>query len=159
MSHNLRIKTIFLLHAVWYEDRALQILKISMSQAVKKGPCRVDYWALENFIFTYFQTLMWFYLFATKDHLLGKPWGKTLLRCEMPWTNLTQTGRSTSRLKWKYWKRSSKAEILFKSWSRVYCIFKEPPRRKERVCTKDKIKKFSLKAIQYDIIRFVSNTE
>ena len=38
MSHNLRIKTIFLLHAVWYEDRALQILKISMSQAVKKGP-------------------------------------------------------------------------------------------------------------------------
>ena len=38
MSHSLRIQTIFLLHAVWYEDRALQILKISMSQAVKKGP-------------------------------------------------------------------------------------------------------------------------
>ena len=133
--------------------------KFRCRKGQKRAFCRVDYWALENFIFTYFQTLMWFYLFATKDHWLGKLWGKTLLRCEMPWTNLTQTGRITSRLKWKYWKGSSKAEILFKSWSRVYCIFKEPPRRKEHVCTEDKIKKFSLKAIQYDINRFVSNTE
>ena len=31
----------FLLHAVWYEDRAIQLLKFSMSQEVKKGLLRL----------------------------------------------------------------------------------------------------------------------
>ena len=38
ISHSLRMQKIFLLHAVWYEDRAFQLLKFSMSQEVKKGP-------------------------------------------------------------------------------------------------------------------------
>ena len=44
----------------------------------------------KNFVITCFQKLMWFYLLATKDRLLGKVWGKTLFRCEMPWTALTE---------------------------------------------------------------------
>ena len=38
MSHSLRIQNIFFfLHAVWYEDRAFQLLKFSILQEVKKG--------------------------------------------------------------------------------------------------------------------------
>ena len=81
----------FLLHAVWYEDRAIQLLKFSMSQEVKKGPfAALTIESSKNFILTYFQKPMWFYLLATKDRLLGKVWGKTLFRCEMPWTALTE---------------------------------------------------------------------
>ena len=42
--------------------------------------------ALKKFISTYFQKLMWFYLLATKDILLGNVWWKTFFRCEMPLT-------------------------------------------------------------------------
>ena len=67
----------FLLHAVWYEDRAIQLLKFSMSQEVKKGPfAALTFESSKNFILRYFQKLMWFYLLVTKDSLLGKVWGK-----------------------------------------------------------------------------------
>ena len=80
----------FLLHAVWYEDRAIQLLKFSMSQEVKKGPfAALTFESSKNFILTYFQKLMWFYLLVTKDSLLGQVWGKSFFRCEMPWTALT----------------------------------------------------------------------
>ena len=81
----------FLLHAVWYKDRAIQLLKFSMSQEVKKGPfAALTFESSKNFILRYFQKLMWFYLLVTKDSLLGKVWGKTFFRCEMPWTALTE---------------------------------------------------------------------
>ena len=63
----------FLLHAVQYEDRAIQLLKFSMSQEVKKRPFgALTFESSKNFILTYFQELMCFYLLATKDSLLGK---------------------------------------------------------------------------------------
>ena len=68
----------FLLHAVWYEDRAIQLLKFSMSQEVKKGPfAALTFESSKNFILTYFQKLMMFYFLVAKDSLLGKVWGKT----------------------------------------------------------------------------------
>ena len=107
----------------------------------------------KNFIITYFQKLIWFYLLATKDRLLGKVWGKTLFRCEMPWTALTQTESITSRFKLEVLKRIFQSRNFIQTFSsRVYCTFNEPLRRKEHVCTKHKIKKFSLKAMQYDIM-------
>ena len=49
ISHSLRIQKIF---AVWYEDRAFQILKFSMSQEVKKRAfCSFDYGELKKFYF------------------------------------------------------------------------------------------------------------
>ena len=67
----------FLLHAVWYEDRAIQLLKFSMSQEVKEGPfAALTFDSSKIFILTYFRKLMWFYSLATKDSLLGKVWGK-----------------------------------------------------------------------------------
>ena len=67
----------FLLHAVWREDRAIQLLKFSMSQEVEKGPFAVlTFESSKNVILTYFQKLMWFYLLVTKDSLLSKIWGK-----------------------------------------------------------------------------------
>ena len=75
----------FLLHAVWYEDWAIQLLKFSMSQEVKEGPfAALTFDSSKNFILTYFRKLMWFYSLATKDSLLGKVWGKTFFRCECP---------------------------------------------------------------------------
>ena len=39
-----------------------------MSQEVKKGPlAALTFESSKNFILTYFQKLMWFYLLATKD--------------------------------------------------------------------------------------------
>ena len=38
----------------------------------------------------YFQKLMWFYLLATKDSLLGKVLEKTFFRWEMYWTALKE---------------------------------------------------------------------
>ena len=65
------------MHAVWYEDQGIQLLKFSMSQEIKKGPLAdLTFESSKNFILTYFQKLMWFYLLATKDSLLGKVWGK-----------------------------------------------------------------------------------
>ena len=62
---------------MWYEDQGIQLLKFSMSQEVKKGPlAALTFESSKNFILTYFQKLMWFYLLATKDSLLGKVWGK-----------------------------------------------------------------------------------
>ena len=76
ISHTLRIQNIFLLHAVWYEDRAIQLLKFSMSQEVKKGPfAALTFESSKNFMLTHFQKLMWFYFIVTKDRLLGKVWG------------------------------------------------------------------------------------
>ena len=44
-----------------------------MSQEVKKGPfAALTFESSKNFILTYFQKLMWFYLLVTKDSLLGK---------------------------------------------------------------------------------------
>ena len=44
-----------------------------MSQKVKKRPFAVlTFESSQNFILTYFQKLMWFYLLAGKDSLLGK---------------------------------------------------------------------------------------
>ena len=70
ISHSLRIQKIF---AVWYEDRAFQLLKFSMSQEVKKGPfAALTMESSKNFILTHLRKIMWFYLPATKDNLLGK---------------------------------------------------------------------------------------
>ena len=56
-----------MLHAVWYEDRAVQLLKFSMSQEIKKWPfAALNIENSKNIILTYFQKLMWFSLFATK---------------------------------------------------------------------------------------------
>ena len=61
-----------------------------MSQAFKKGPfAALTIEGSKNFILTYFQKPVWFYLLATKDRLFGKVCGKTLFRCEMPSTALT----------------------------------------------------------------------
>ena len=49
-----------------------------MSQEVKKGPfAALTFESSKNFILTYFQKLMGFYLLVTKDSLLGKVLGKT----------------------------------------------------------------------------------
>ena len=78
---------LFLLHALWYDDRAIQLLKFSMSQEFKKGPiAALTFESSKNFISTYFQKLMWFYLLSTKDIWLGNVWWKTFFRCEMPVT-------------------------------------------------------------------------
>ena len=54
ISHSLRMQKIFLLHAVWYEDRAFQLLKLSMSQMVKKGPfAALSFESSKNFVLTY----------------------------------------------------------------------------------------------------------
>ena len=54
ISRSLRMQKIFLLHAVWYEDRAFQLLKFSMSQAVKKGPfAALSFESCKNFVLTY----------------------------------------------------------------------------------------------------------
>ena len=75
----------FLLHAVWYEDRAIQLLKFSMSQEVKKGPfAALTFESSKNFMLRYFQKLMWFYLLVTKNSLLGKVWGKTFSDAKYP---------------------------------------------------------------------------
>ena len=56
-----------------------------MSQEVKKGPlAALTFEASKNFILTYFQKLMWFYLFAKKDCLLGKVWGKFFSDAKYP---------------------------------------------------------------------------
>ena len=77
----------FLLHVVCYEGRACQLLKVSMSQKVEKGPFAAL--IIENSIKVsrkYFQKVMWPYLLTTKDSLMGKVWGKTFSRYEMLWT-------------------------------------------------------------------------
>ena len=142
-----------MLHAVWYEDRAFQLLKFSMLQEVKKGPFAEWPIKAQKFILTYLDKLTWFYLLATKDHLLGKVWGKTLFRFVMPRTALTQIESITSRFKLEVLKRIFQSRNFIQKFSsRVYCTFKEPRRKKEHVCTKHKMKKFSLKAIRYDIM-------
>ena len=55
ISHSLRIQKIF---AVWYEDRAFQILKFSMSQEVKKRAfCSFDYGELKKFSLLFFSSV------------------------------------------------------------------------------------------------------
>ena len=50
-----------------------QLLKLSFSQAVKKGPfAALTIESSKNFILTYFQKLMWFYWLATKDSSLAE---------------------------------------------------------------------------------------
>ena len=64
----------------------------------------------------------------------------------MPWTTLTQTESITSRFKLEVLKRIFQNRNFIQKFSpRVYCTFKEPRRKKEHVCTKHRIKKFSLK--------------
>ena len=66
-------------------------MKFSMSQEVKKGPfaALIIESSLKVF-WTYIQKPVWFYLLTTKDNLMGKVWGKTFSRCEMPRTALTE---------------------------------------------------------------------
>ena len=119
----------------------------------KKGLLQSGLLRAQKFIVTYLDKLTWFYLLATKDNLSGKVWGKTLFRFGMPWTALTQTESITSRFKLEVLKRIFQSRNFTQKFSsRVFCTFKEPQRKKEHVCTKHKIKKFSLKAIQYNII-------
>ena len=55
ISYSLRITKIFLLHAVWYGNRAFQLLKFSMSQEVKnKAFFSFVYWELKKFYFNVF---------------------------------------------------------------------------------------------------------
>ena len=154
MSHSLRIQNIFFSCMRCDTRTGFSTFEIfDFARGQKRAFCRMAYWELKKFILTYLEKLTWFYLLATKDHLLGKVWGETLFRCKMPWTALTQTESITSRFKLEVLKRIFQSRNCFqKFWSRVYCTFKEPPRRKEHVCAKHKIKKFSLKAIQYDIM-------
>ena len=85
---------------MWYEDQGIQLLKFSMLQEVKKGPlAALTFESFKSFILTYFQKLMWFYILATKDSLLGKVWGKTFLRCEIPCTAPTEIATQLIGLK------------------------------------------------------------
>ena len=154
MSNSLRIQNIFFPACGVIRGPGFSTFEIfDFARGQKRAFCRMAYWELKKFILTCLEKLTWFYLLVTKDHLLGKVWGKTLFRCKMPWTALTQTESITSRFKLEVLKRIFQSRNCFqKFWSRVYCTFKEPPRRKEHVCAKHKIKKFSLKAIQYDIM-------
>ena len=153
MSHSLTIQNIFFAAYGVIRGPGLSTFEIfDVARGQKRAFCRVAYWELKKFIVTYLDKLTWFYLLTTKDNLLGKVWGKTLLWCEMPWTALTQTYSITSRSKLEVLKYLCSRNFMQKFSSRVYCTFKEPRRRKEHVCTKHKMKKFSLKAIQYDIM-------
>ena len=81
----------FLLHVVCYEERACQLLKFSMSQEVKKGPfAALIIESTPNFFLTYFQKPMGFYLLTNRDSSMGKVWGKTFFRRQIPWTALTE---------------------------------------------------------------------
>ena len=84
-----------LLHVVCYEERANHREKFSMPQEVKNRP----YAALiiessQKKFLTYFQKPMWFYLLTPRDSLIvivfGQSLRQTFLRCEMPWTALTE---------------------------------------------------------------------
>ena len=58
---------------------------------LKEGPfAALNIESSENFILTYFQTPVWFYLLTPKYSLMGNVWRKTLLRCEMAFTALTE---------------------------------------------------------------------
>ena len=46
--------------------------------------------ALQIFFLTYFQKPMGFYLLTNRDSSMGKVWGKTFFRCQIPWTALTE---------------------------------------------------------------------
>ena len=65
------MQTIFLLHAVCYEERACQLFKFSMLQEVKEGPFAALIIESSPIFLTYFQKPMWFYLLAPKDSLMG----------------------------------------------------------------------------------------
>ena len=134
MSHSLRIQNIFFPACGVIRGPGFSTFEIfDFARGQKRAFCRMAYWELKKFILTYLE--------------------KTLFRCKMPWTALTQTESITSRFKLEVLKRIFQSRNFIQKFSsRVYCTFKEPLRRKEHVCTKDKIKKFSLKAIQYDIM-------
>ena len=72
MSHSLRIQTIFLLHAVWYEDRALQILKISMSQRSKKGLLQSGLLSARKFYFYVFPDINVVLFICYQRSLIGQ---------------------------------------------------------------------------------------
>ena len=113
----------------------------------KRAFCSFDYGELKNFIFTYLQKIMWFYLPATKDNSLGKVWGKTLFACEMPWTAFTETLSITSRFKLEELKKIFPSRNCFrKFWSRGYCTCNEPTRRITHACTKHEIKEILIKS-------------
>ena len=145
ISHSLRIQKIF---AVWYEDRAFQILKFRCRKRSKKGPFAASTMeSSKNFILTHLRKIMWFYLPATKDNLLGKVWGKTFFPCEMPWTALAETLSITSRFKLEILKKIFRSrKFSRKFWSRAYCTCNEPPRRIKHACTKHKIKEILIKS-------------
>ena len=133
---------------MWYEDRAFQLLRFSMSQEVKKGPfAALTMESSKNFILTHLQKIVWFYLSATKDNLLGKVWGKTLFPCEMPWIALRETLSITSRFKLEILKKIFPSRNFFrKFWSRACCTCNEPPRRIKHACTKHKINEILIKS-------------
>ena len=121
MSHSLIIQNIFFAAYGVIRGPGLSTFEIfDVARGQKRAFCRVAYWELKKFIVTYLDKLTWFYLLTTKDNLLGKVWGKTLLWCEMPWTALTQTESITYLdLNWKYW-NTYVAEILCKSFRLEY---------------------------------------
>ena len=87
----------FLLHVLCYDERACQLLKCSMTQEVKRVPFAASIIESSRKCFlTHFQKPMWFYLLATNDGLMGKAWGKTFLRCETPWTAISEIATDLS---------------------------------------------------------------
>ena len=114
----------------------------------KKGPFAASIMeSSKNFILTHLRKIMWFYLPATKDNLLGKVWGKTFFPCEMPWTALAETLSITSRFKLEILKKIFRSRNFSrKFWSRAYCTCNEPPRRIKHAFTKHKIKEILIKS-------------
>ena len=148
MSHSLRIQNIFFPACGVIRGPGFSTFEIfDFARGQKRAFCRMACWELKKFILTYLEKLTWFYLLATKDNLLGKVWGKTLFRCKMPWTALTQTESITSRFKLEELKKIFPSRNCFrKFWSRGYCICNEPTRRITHACTKHEIKEILIKS-------------
>ena len=106
ISYSLRITKIFLLHAVWYGNRAFQLLKFSMSQEVKKRLfLALSIESSKNFYCNVFPETN-VVLFTCFQRLFI---GQSLRENFVPMRNtLDRSYRDRN-----YWKRSSQAEILF----------------------------------------------
>ena len=142
---------------MWYDNRAFGPLKFSISQEVKKGTfSALTIETSKNFILTYFQKLMWFHLLASKYILLGRIWGKTLFRCEMSWTAITETVSITSRFKLEVLKKIfPNRNFIRKFLSRGYYTCNKPGTAKHITSlyqTLEKRERFLLKEIQYNIM-------
>ena len=91
ISHTLRMQNFFCCMRCDTRTGLFNFWNFRCRKRSKKGLLQL--WllrALKNFILRYFQKLMWCYLLVTKNSLLGKVWGKTFFRCEIPWTALIE---------------------------------------------------------------------